>query len=90
MRQAGEDAQRELEQHALRNVRGLVDRMENDQEAMRASQRKFIGVIGIALVVAVLALLVVVNRGASGKPRSVEIPPPKAGQLMPEAPRAPQ
>jgi hypothetical protein len=90
VRQAGEDAQRELEQHALRNVRGLVDRMENDQEAMRASQRKFIGVIGIALVIAVLALLVVVNRGASSKPRSVEIPPPKAGQLMPEAPRAPQ
>jgi hypothetical protein len=90
VRQAGEDAQRELEQHALRNVRGLVDRLENDQEAMRASQRKFIGVIGIALVIAVLALLVVVNRGASSSPRSVEIPPPKAGQLMPEAPRAPQ
>jgi len=89
VRQPGEDAQRELEQHALRNVRGLVDRMENDQEAMRASQRKFIGVIGVALVIAVLAVVVVVNRGAS-TPRSVEIPPPKAGQLMPEAPRAPQ
>jgi hypothetical protein len=89
VRQPGEDAQRELEQHALRNVRGLVDRMENDEAAMRASQRKFVGVIAVALVVAVLGMLIVVNRGGSAQ-RSVEIPPPKAGQVMPQAPRAPQ
>ena len=88
MRQPGEDAQRELEQHALRNVRGLVDRMESDEAAMRASQRKFVGVIAVALVIAVLGVLIVVNRGSIH--RSVDIPPPKPGQVVPQGPRAPQ
>lgn len=49
-----EDAQRELEQRALRNVRGLVDRMEGEELLSRRKQVKIAG----ALVAGVLLLLV--------------------------------
>lgn len=52
----GEDAQRELEQHALRNVRGLVDRMESIEQSDRRTQRRLlawvlVGVLAVAGVV---------------------------------------
>ncbi|HUL57026.1 MAG TPA: hypothetical protein VLT60_08505 [Usitatibacter sp.] len=52
-----DDIQRELEQRALRNVRGLVDRIE-DQEALdkRTQKRYLVGlVVGAAVVLALLA-----------------------------------
>lgn len=48
-----DDAQRELEQRALRNVRGLVDRIEADERTHRKTQKWIVA--GLALVVAVLA-----------------------------------
>ena len=52
-----EDAQRDLEQRALRNVRGLVDKVENQDQADRRSERRMIVrfAIGIVVVFAVLA-----------------------------------
>lgn len=52
----GEDAQRELEQHALRNVRGLVDKMESIEQSDRRTQRRLlawilVGVLAVAGVV---------------------------------------
>ena len=52
----GEDTQRELEQHALRNVRGLVDKMESIEESDRRTQRRLlvwvlVGVLAVAGVV---------------------------------------
>jgi hypothetical protein len=51
-----EDAQRDLERHALRNVRGLVDKMESLEEADRRTQRRLfawvlVGVLAVAGVV---------------------------------------
>ena len=52
----GEEAQRELEQHALRNVRGLVDKMESIEQSDRRTQRRLLawvlaGVLAVAGVV---------------------------------------
>jgi len=55
------DAQRELEQRALRNVRGLVDKMEGlDRIDQRSQKRTLVGItvgalIGVAVIVAALA-----------------------------------
>ena len=50
-----DDIQRELEQRALRNVRGLVDKIE-DQDALdkRAQRRYLVGLIAGAAVLLVL------------------------------------
>jgi hypothetical protein len=51
-----DEAQRELERHALRNVRGLVDKMESLEQTDRRTQKKLVawvlvGVLAVALVV---------------------------------------
>ena len=56
MTSPGEDSQRELERHALRNVRGLVDKMEGIEETSRRTQRRLVvwilvGVLAVAAVV---------------------------------------
>jgi len=50
-----DDAQRRLEQHALRNVRGLVDKIEAGEELNRRAIRK--SVAAVALVLAVIAAI---------------------------------
>ena len=83
-----EDAQRELEQRALRNVRGLVDRMEADETFSRRRQYKLLAVLAIVVVVALLAFLAIVSRK---EPRGTEYPTtPKPGQVVPQGPKAPQ
>ena len=68
-----DDAQRELERRALRNVRGLVDRMEESDEADARTQKRLLvaiivgaALIGLGIVFAVL--------GTAGGGRTVEIP----------------
>jgi ferric-dicitrate binding protein FerR (iron transport regulator) len=51
-----DEAQRELERHALRNVRGLVDKMESLEESDKRTQRRLVawvlaGVLAVAAVV---------------------------------------
>jgi hypothetical protein len=53
----GEDAQRELERRALRNVRGLLDRIEDEE---RMGRRGAMRVAIVAVVVAVVATALVV------------------------------
>ena len=52
---APDDIQREMEQRALRNVRGLVDKME-DLEAhdARAQRRYLVGIVVGAVIVLVM------------------------------------
>jgi len=55
------DAQRELEQRALRNVRGLVDKMEGIDAHDKTQQRRylkflFLGVVVFVVIIALLAL----------------------------------
>lgn len=51
----GDDAQRTLEQHALKNVRGLVDNLEAKEAAERRLQKRLL--VGFVIVAAVLAVL---------------------------------
>ena len=53
------DTQRELEQRALKNVRGLVDRAEADEDSSRRSQKRLIGVVAVLAVVLVGAIIAV-------------------------------
>ena len=46
----GHDAQRALEQKALRNVRGLVDRIQADEEMERQSRKWIVGLIAAVVV----------------------------------------
>jgi hypothetical protein len=51
-----DDAQRELEQRALRNVRGLVDKMETIERIDQGAQRRMLLWIVLGALVAVLIL----------------------------------
>ncbi|HUL94539.1 MAG TPA: hypothetical protein VLT89_00940 [Usitatibacter sp.] len=52
-----DDAQRDLEQRALRNVRGLVDKMEGLDAVDKSQQRRYMTglVVGAIVFAAVLA-----------------------------------
>jgi hypothetical protein len=77
MTPAGNDAQRDMEQRALRNVRGLLDRMEKDDVAERWTVRRFAVVIGIVLVVFAVALAVLLSMAKKpGTTRAVPLEPP--------------
>jgi len=72
-----DDAQRSMEQKALRNVRALVDKIETTEELDRKALRR-------QLTVIVIAVLVIFGVGFIGwqittprdAPRAVVIPPP--------------
>lgn len=57
----GNDAQRELEQKALKNVRALVDKLEEKEILERTSQKRIL----IWLLVAIAILGVVIYLGAN-------------------------
>jgi heme A synthase len=88
MSDPGHDAQRDMERRALRNVRGLVDKIESDDKLGRRAQvRTLIGIVAVAVAVAVALGIVVASRDRGN---AVVVAPPKPGQVMPQAPRAPQ
>lgn len=77
---ADDEAQRDLQQKALRNVRGLVDKIE--AEDAKGSQKQLIAAAVIAAVVAAVAAVWMVglskNKSADSKDKpAIEIPPPK-------------
>jgi hypothetical protein len=85
----GDDAQRELERRALRNVRGLVDKIESDDVLGRRSQLRTVIALVLGAVVLAVALGIALSRRSPSRAVVVE-PPPKPGQLVPQGPRAPQ
>ena len=78
-----DDTQREMEQRALRNVRGLVDKIERTDELEGRRQRKaLLGLAIVALVVAIVAATFISLR--SGRVKEVvidprQLPPLKGG-----------
>ncbi len=83
----GNDTQRELEQRALRNVRGLVDKIDNiESKATRNQKRMLVGlIVGVAVVVGgIVATVVYVSHKQSGKP--VVIDPNKLPPIRPGPP----
>lgn len=71
----GHDAQRELEHKALRNVRGLVERMEADEQARRKSQKWIVTGIAAIVVVLIAAVLAWTSARDSGEAREIPLAP---------------
>lgn len=74
-----EDAQRELEQRALRNVRSLVDRIEQDDQADRRTQKRILVslLVGALVVAGVLAAAMVLMPASPGKSYELQAPASK-------------
>lgn len=77
-------AQREMEQHALRNVRGLVDKMDSLEAAeARTQKRMLVGIIiGAVVVVGIIVgtVMHVSSKYGSGKTIVIDsAKPPKGG-----------
>lgn len=81
-----DEAQRELERRALRNVRHLVEKLENTDEADKKTQKRLLGVIVVgALLVAVAIAAAVVGMREQVEP--VVIDPAKLPPVRPGPPR---
>ena len=77
-----EDIQRELEQRALRNVRGLVEKMDGIQRDERRTQKRVLGALAVAVLLTLLASIWLMDRIAHREPagRVVEMARPAAAQ----------
>lgn len=72
-----DDAQRNLEQRALRNVRALVDKIETTEELEgRALRRQVAIIVGVVLAVAVVAFVAYKVLVPERPPQTLVIPPP--------------
>ena len=78
MSASGDDAQRDMEQRALRNVRGLIDKLEDREQAERWTTRQFLVVLGIVVTVLAvsIAVLVTVVKNKRASQKMITLPPP--------------
>jgi hypothetical protein len=67
-----------MEQRALRNVRGLIDKLEDREQAERWTPRQFIVVLGIVVTVLAVAaaVMVVVMKEKRASQKMITLPPP--------------
>ncbi len=79
----GDDVQRELEQRALRNVRRLVEKIEQTDEVDARSQRRLlVAIVAVALLVALGIATALFVSGERPEPVSIDpskLPPVRAG-----------
>lgn len=81
-----DDAQRQLEQRALRNVRGLVEKIEAGEHAEKRTQRiLLVTIIVIAIVIAGAIAIGLHRHSAEFKP--VVIDPAKLPPIRPGPPK---
>jgi hypothetical protein len=72
---AGHDAQRELEQRALRNVRGLVERIQADEQSKRGTEIwVVVGLMAAIVLIGVIVAISVARKPGSG--HEIVVPPP--------------
>lgn len=79
---SSDEAQRTLEQRALRNVRSLVDRIDAGEEADSRVQRRLLAAIVIGAVLVAVAIAVTLLYAEKQKPAPIDpakLPPIKAG-----------
>lgn len=77
MNAPGDDAQRDMEQRALRNVRALVDKIEHTDELDRRAVRKQLVVIVVGVIVFFAVLYGLYLAFAKKEPqRTIVLPPP--------------
>jgi predicted metal-binding membrane protein len=77
-----DETQRELEQRALRNVRGLVDKMDGIERDDRRTQKRVLAALVVAVVLTVIASVWQMNRMAhrASDGRVVEMATPAAAK----------
>ena len=80
-----DEAQRELEQRALRNVRNLVEKIDANEEHDARVQRRLLGAIIVGAVLVAITLGVVVTR--QDRPMPVTIDPAKLPPIQPGPPK---
>lgn len=80
-----DEAQRELEQRALRNVRSLVDKIDATEEHDARVQKRLLGAIIVGAVLVAVTLGVVVTR--QERPAPVSIDPAKLPPIQPGPPK---
>ena len=82
-RSPNNDTQRELERHALRNVRGLVEKMESIEASDRRTQRRLLAwvLVGVLAVAGVVGYVIWRSSATTGKP--VVIDPAKLPPIRP-------
>ena len=72
-----DDAQRDMEQRALRNVRALVDKYEDkDASDQRSVRDLVVGIVVTILVLAAAAYVAFRLTDSDEPPRTVTLPPP--------------
>ena len=77
MSSPSDDAQRNMEQKALRNVRALVDKIETTEELDRKALRKqATTIVAVVLVVFGIAFVAWRLMAPQSQPRAVVLPPP--------------
>jgi hypothetical protein len=79
-----DEAQRELEQRALRNVRSLVDKIDASEEHDARVQKRLLAAIIVGAVLVAVTIAVVVVR--QEKPSPVVIEPSKLPPIQPGPP----
>ena len=72
------DAQRELERHALRNVRGLVDKMDAIEQSDRGVQKRLLVGIVVGALVLVGVILGSVAHLSKDSGHAIVVEPAKA------------
>ena len=82
---SSDEAQRELEQRALRNVRNLVDKIDAGEEHDARVQKRLLAAIIVGAVLVAITLGVVVTR--QEKPKPVVIDPAKLPPIKPGPPK---
>ena len=83
-----DDTQRELEQRALRNVRGLVDKMDAiDKVDKRADRRGFIALVvaGFVVVLGIVGAIVYISNKYDAP--TAKIDPAKLPPIRPGPPK---
>jgi FtsH-binding integral membrane protein len=83
-----DDAQRELQQRSLRNVRALLDKLENEAAAERRT-RKWLAV-GLAASAVVLLGVIYLTAQSKGESRTFVVQPAGRAATVPEPAPAPR
>jgi len=72
-----DDAQRDMEQRALRNVRALVDKYEDqDAKERHVTRRLLLTTVGITAGVCLVVFLLIYFVKPPAIPKSIDLPPP--------------
>lgn len=78
------DAQRELQQRSLRNVRALLDKLENEAAAERRT-RKWLAVGLVASAAVLFGVVYFTTKADKGESRTIVVQPEGRPIAVPEA-----